>query len=94
MITSAIRLFVDEITVGYSKKETVYSHMLEKVLGYNNHIKELEALLSQQDRAVEEQKQKLTTAQEEFEQYDKQYNTLSEELNEVQTKINELTSEE
>ena len=94
VITSAIRLFVDEITAGYSKKETAYSHMLEKTLEYNNQIKELEDLVSQQDRAVEEQKQKLTTAQEEFEQYDKQYNTLSEELNEVQTKINELTSEE
>lgn len=94
VITSAIRLFVDEITAGYSKKETAYSHMLEKTLEYNNQIKELEDLVSQQDRAVEEQKQKLIIAQEEFEQYDKQYNTLSEELNGVQTKINELTSEE
>lgn len=68
--------------------------MLEKTLEYNNQIKELEDLVSQQDRAVEEQKQKLIIAQEEFEQYDKQYNTLSEELNGVQTKINELTAEE
>lgn len=94
VITSAIRLFVDEITAGYSKKETAYSHMLEKTLEYNNQIKELEALVCLQDRAVDEQKQKLATAQEEFEQYDKQYNTLSEELTEMQTKINELTFEE
>ena len=94
VITSAICLFVDEITAGYSKKETAYSHMLEKTLEYNNQIKELEALVCLQDRAVDEQKQKLATAQEEFEQYDKQYNTLSEELTEMQTKINELTFEE
>lgn len=91
VITSAIRLFVDEITAGYSKKETAYSHMLEKILEYNNQIDGLEKKISQQDSALEEQRQKLKTVQEEFGQYDKQYNALSEELNEVQTKINELT---
>ena len=94
VISSAIHRLVNEITTGYSKKEAVYSHMLEKILEYDEKVREIEDELSRQDNAIEDQNQRLIKAREEFEAYDKVYTDLSEELKKIQAKIDDLATKE
>lgn len=93
-ISSAIRLFVDEITAGYSRKEADYNQMLEKVIGYNEQIKEMEDKISLQDGAIDSLKQELSEAKEEFEGYDKTFNEVEAEFQQVQEKISNLSLKE
>lgn len=93
VITSPIRLFMDEITDDYSKRETDYNKMFEKISIYNEKIEKIEKDRSHQNSVIEKAKQNLIEVQEEFERYDQHYNDLSEELKKVQAEINTLTSE-
>ena len=68
--------------------------MLEKVLGYNEQIKEMVDKISLQDGVIDSLKQELSEAKEEFEGYDKTFNEVEAEFQQVQEKISNLSLKE
>ena len=90
-ITSAIHAFVDEITVGYSRKEAEYSQMLEHLMTYNQQIKEHEEKISEQDDLIKECQANHDEANTDYEAYHAKYCELEKELQQIQDEIKKIS---
>lgn len=89
-ITFAIQHFFDEISIGYSQKETEYSKMLEDLLEYDTTIKRQEEAVVAEEESIRNLEVKLAENQSAFNDYDAKYQAIYGERVNIENEISAL----
>lgn len=89
--TVAIQKFFDEITTGYSQKESVYKKKLEQLVECERKIDELEIEREQLSTTIIDLSNKYQDAQKLFTEYDAKYQSIFADKICIEQQITELT---
>ena len=87
---TAIQLFIEEISTGYSQKEAAYSKMLEQLVQLDGKIRQIEEQIECGKKNLLELETKRDEAQSAFEEYDTKYQAIDVERGKIADQIKAL----
>lgn len=90
---TAMQRFFDDISTGYSQKETAYRKMLKKLLEYDEKIKQGEEAQGLGAENIRELEAKLAEAQSAFDDYDSKYQAIDADRIRIESEISALQEE-
>lgn len=92
-LTVAIQHFMEDISNGFSTKEATYRKLLKQLLVFDKTIIETEDSEKTLSEQISELESKLTDAKAEFDEYDRQFQTLKNDIKRYEQKIADLEGE-